>query len=350
MRILFVITRSDLGGAQSVIVNLANYYVAEGHEVIVAAGDGDGKLFEMLHDGVKTERIRSLKRPLSVKDDLRAVWQLRELYRRYRPDVVHLHSSKAGILGRIAFPPRRVVYTVHGFDSIRVAFRKYLPVEKLLQKRCSAIVGVSRYDYDNLLAEGITSNVSYVYNGVPVPHEMPEGQFDRFSAYRRKILCIARLSPQKNHGLFFEVARLMPDTAFLWIGNQHPVQEPFPANVFFLGNIVNAASYIRQADLFFLPSNYEGLPMVIIEALASGVPVVASDVGGIPELLDGHDGFATPNDACVIKDRINRIFSSKTAYDDFSLAASEMYRKSFTVDKMASGYMKIYKRIVNADR
>lgn len=101
---MYVITRSDLGGAQSVIVNLANYYVANGQEVIVAAGDGDGKMFEMLDCRVKTERIGTLKRALSVKNDLRSVWELHRLYKKYCPDVVHLHSSKAGILGRLAFP------------------------------------------------------------------------------------------------------------------------------------------------------------------------------------------------------------------------------------------------------
>lgn len=81
-----------------------------------------------------------------------------------------------------------------------------------------------------------------------------------------------------------------------------------PANVFFMGNLPNAGSYNEYADLFFLPSNYEGLPIVIIEALACGKPVVASAVGGISELLDGTNGYALENDAQKMAEKISCIF------------------------------------------
>ncbi len=172
MRILQVITLCDLGGAQSVVVNLANSLVKE-HEVIVAAGAGDGKMWLLLHPSVICERIPSLRRALSLLNEIKTIRAMRKLYKKYHPDVIHLHSSKAGLLGRIAFPSAKIVYTVHGFDSIRIAHRKYLFLEKMLQFRCRTIIGVSKYDEDNLCNEGINNNVCFVYNGISQPLRLP---------------------------------------------------------------------------------------------------------------------------------------------------------------------------------
>ncbi len=346
MRILQVITLCELGGAQSVVVNLANS-LCKSYEVIVAAGEGDGKMFDLLAPSIKIERVPSLIRKLSPVDELKAIAGLRKIYNQYKPDIIHLHSSKAGILGRIAFPKRRTVYTVHGFDSIRLAFRKFLPIERVLQKQCSAIVGVSKYDESNLIAEGIKHNVSTVYNGIFKPEPLNCDPFEKYNVFKGTILSIARFSKQKNLDLFLEVARLLPQYAFIWIGNQDTPHFEFPKNVFFLGNIAGAGSYTAYADLFMLPSNYEGLPMVIIEALACGTPVVASNVGGITELLDGSNGFALENDAQIMANKIESILQAPVAVkEEMSKAAINTYLNGFTVEKMVEGYLKIYNKII----
>lgn len=344
MKILQLITLSELGGAQSVVVNLANS-LCQQHEIIVAAGEGDGKMWSLLDGSIKCEHLPSLRRALSPLHELKAIVEMRRLYRKYKPDIMHLHSSKAGILGRMAFPKSKIVYTVHGFDSIRVAYRKYLPLEKMLQKRCQAIIGVSRYDEQNLKSEGITHHVGMVYNGIYPPNGLEYNPFEGIQGYERKVLCIARLSPPKKLDLFLRVASLLPEYAFIWVGNQHPVEVEHGTNVFFMGNVPNAGAYNEYADLFFLPSNYEGLPIVIIEALACGKPVVASAVGGISELLDGTNGFAVQNDAENMAEKIKHIFSDADLYERMSKAARQTYLQSFTVDKMVAGYLQIYNRI-----
>lgn len=348
MRILQVITLCELGGAQSVVVNLANSLCRE-HEVIVAAGEGDGKMFGLLAPAVRQERLPSLRRALSPVHELKAIAEMRRLYRKYKPDVIHLHSSKAGMLGRVAFPKSKIVYTVHGFDSIRIAYRKYLPLEKILQRRCRAIVGVSKYDEQNLRSEGITHGVGMVYNGINPPARLGKDPFAHIGGYERKVLCIARFSPPKKTDMFMAVAALLPRYAFIWIGNQYEVREEHAPNVFFMGNLPNAGAYNEYADLFVLPSNYEGLPIVIIEALACGKPVVASAVGGISELLDGTNGFAVENDVRAMADKIQYILSDADLYGRMSKAARETYLRSFTVDKMVKGYSQIYEAIFAAN-
>lgn len=345
MRILQVITLCELGGAQAVVANLSNY-MCKDHEVIVAAGEGDGKMFELLDPSIKIERIPSLYRALSPKREIMAIREMRKLYKKYKPDIIHLHSSKAGMLGRVAFPRNKTIYTVHGFDSIRLAYRKFLPIEKMMQHMCSAIVGVSKYDKRNLLAEGITNNVHVIYNGIYPPAPLKEDPFAAFRKYKGVILSIARISPQKNHGLFCELAKRFPDYAFLWIGNIQQPDFDFPANVYFLGNIQHAGSYIKYADMFMLLSNYEGLPIVIIESLASGIPVVASNVGGITELLDGEIGHALKNDV----DEMARYVEKVLSYSDEKRAivardAKKKFNDEFSINRMGHEYLTLYKEI-----
>lgn len=345
MRILQVITLCELGGAQSVVINLANK-LCENHEVMVVAGEGDGKMFESLDSRIKKGRIPSLVRKLSPLDEIKTIFAMKRIYREYKPDIIHLHSSKAGLLGRLAFPKGKTIYTVHGFDSIRLAYRKFLPLEKLLQNRCASIVGVSKYDENNLKNEGITRNVSTVYNGIYQPPHLESDPFEKFNRYKHKILCIARLSPPKNTKLFIEVAANLPECTFIWIGNQNIPDFNFPENVFFIGNISGAGSYTEYADLFFLPSNYEGLPMVIIESLSMGTPVIASSVGGITELLNAENGCAVENDAEKMTSEIKKYLSlSNEEKSAMSNNAIMTYRKNFTVDKMVNGYLEIYNKI-----
>ncbi len=345
MRIFQVITRCGLGGAQSVVVSLANILCKE-HEVIVIAGEGDGKMLQLLDERVRVERCHSMKRPLSPINDLKTVAVLRRLYRKYRPDIVHLHSSKAGMLGRTAFPKSRVVYTVHGFDSIRVAFRKLLPVERSMQKRCAFIVGVSRYDEVNMRTERIATNVTHIYNGIIPMKQDNSLNWDIPARFKKTILCIARLSPQKNSSLFMEVASLLPDYAFVWIGNQHEVADK-PSNVFFLGNIPDAGRYNQLADLFMLPSNYEGLPMVILEAMCFGRPVVASDVGGIHEIVKNDvNGYVLENKAVLFAEKIRYILDSSDVYERFSLNTLEIFYKELTAEKMVGSYIELYKKVL----
>lgn len=340
MKILQIITLSELGGAQSVVINLANKLSQE-HKVIVAAGEGDGKMWQGLNANIKKIHIKYLKRALSPVSDFLTLLLFVKLYYKYKPDIIHLHSSKVGILGRIVFPHKKIIYTVHGFDSIRIAYRKYLPIEKFFQKKCKAIVGVSNYDKKNLLSEGVTNNVFCVFNGICQPQG--DVELDIAREYTKRILCIARVAKPKRFDLFLETASRLPQYAFVWIGNQQKI-ENVPVNVFCLGNISNAGIYNNKTDLFMLASDYEGLPMVILEAMSFGRPVVASKVGGINEVIkDGVNGYTVDNTAKSFADKIEYVLEHRDVYDSFSENAIKLFNDNLTVDKMVNAYMNIYK-------
>ena len=345
MKILHVITLSELGGAQTLVVNLANNFT---DEIYVAAGDGDDKLFQLLSSSVKKIKLKHLGRRLSVFRDIFAFFELLHLRLSVNPDVVHLHSSKAGILGRLVFPKKKIIYTVHGFDSIRLANPKFLPLEKVFQYFCRFIVAVSEYDAKNLRLSGITNNVRCIKNGLIDPIKQSSSLMSK-EQNRKKVLCIARDAYPKRLDIFKEIAIRLPQFDFFWIG-ANSSHNNLTTNTYFLGKLPNAFTYCSDAELIILPSDYEGLPMVIIEALSYGKPVVASKVGGISEIvIDGINGFTVKND---VEDFVQKILMVLEGglYASYCKNSRKIYENELTIDRVLDEYRTLYKLIYSECR
>jgi len=352
VKIFQVITVSEFGGAQTVVANLAQN-MSEKDEVYILYG-GNGEAWRHLGEKVHLIKLNEHRKEISWKDIVVA-FKLLWLRLKHNPDIVHLHSSKMGVIGRIIFNPRKVILTMHGFDSVRKAFPQFLIVEKKLKNRAARIIGVSQYDVDCMRAEGIEQNVELIYNGVidhtqdnePIKEDYSiKEQLEKVrQQYKHVIMCLARISPQKKFDLFIDIARQKPEYGFVWIGNKNEMKD-LPSNVFCLGEAFGAYQYLRYADLFILPSNYEGLPMSILEALSYGVPVVASAVGGITEVLDGTNGYAVGNTASEFIEKIDAVLKDKDVFDKMKLNARKSYLSRFTVDKMMDSYKSVYKFVL----
>jgi len=352
VKIFQVITVSEFGGAQAVVANICEA-VGDGNDIYILYG-GNGEAWEHLKDKVHLIKLNEHRKNISWKDALVAFKLLYYKYK-YQPDIVHLHSSKMGVLGRIIFNPRKVILTMHGFDSVRKGFPKFLIIEKKLKNRAARIVGVSNYDVEALKEEGIKSNVSLVYNGLidnytnsKKVNESPiiADQLKRIKQqYPYIIMCISRISAQKKFDLFVEIAKNKPEYAFVWIGNKEPVKD-LPSNTYCLGETSFAQQYLRYADLFILPTNYEGLPISILEALCFKVPVIASSVGGVTEILNGENGFAVDNNVSDFIEKID--FSLKEEnYDSMKENARKSFLERFTIQDMIDGYISIYSEMSN---
>ena len=293
---------------------------------------------------------------LSLAADLAVFGEIRKAIRDFGPDVIHLHSSKAGVLGRLAAGRlrRRVVYTVHGFDTILKAHRFFLPLERVLQGLCGAVVAVSEYDRRNLAASGISRNLSVIRNGArdwsgsPPVDEGVAAAMEAARASGGAVLCIARLAPPKRFDLFREAAERLPVARFFWIGNEAEVGG-LPPNLEMLGSRPSAGAYADHADLLVLFSDYEGLPMSILEALSCGTPVVASAVGGVAEALGDGSGETVPNEARSAAAAIARYLPGGDKYAPPGSAARarirERYLGSFSVEAMARAYDGLYARL-----
>lgn len=355
MKILHVITLADLGGAQSVLINICNRAVKDGHQTYVIS-ESEGPMWKQLDDKIIKIKINQLQREVNPLKDFLTLLQLRKIYKEIKPDVIHLHSSKIGLLGRLAFPAKRIIYTVHGFDSVRTANRKFLIFEKLLKNKARYIIAVSNYDKAALVSEGITKNVEMIYNGIKDTYTTNEGEVSLYaSEYLENlhknhivIMTIARLSPPKDYQLFRNVADHFKNDErfkFVWIGNKEG-NGSNTTNITMLGELVDAYVYLKYADLFLLPSKYEGLPISIIEAMCFGVPVIASNVGGISEILNNENGFAVENNVLDFKNAIEKIVNDREFFKSFCNEARLIYKKKFTIDKMYLQYMDLYKNVI----
>ena len=353
MKILHIITNTELGGAQKVCIDLCRSAVVAGNTVAVASMKG-GYLWEQLPKNVLQFELKKMVKSIQPIKDLLTFFELKSVIKKFQPDIIHLHSSKAGVLGRLAAFPhgKKVVYTVHGFDSIRLKYRVFLPLEKVLQHCCGAIVGVSDYDNKNLKSEHITKNVSVVYNGIDEQSIVKAEPFP-IRTDKKIILTIARIAPPKNLTLFLDIARKLPDYSFVWMGGdgKHKSEElnnayDAPKNVYLLGDVPNASSYIHFCNLFVLFSNYEGLPMTIIEAMSQKKAIVASNVGGISELVDNSNGCLIENDVDFACNAIQKILSDDTLRKQLEDKSYEKFKSSFTLDKMWTGYKTIYENLI----
>ena len=350
MKILHIISDTVLGGAQRVCIDLANCAVNDGNEVAVAAMSG-GYLWEQLTSNVKQFQLNNMEKSIGFKD-FKVVKELKQIRNSYRPDIIHLHTSKPGILGRWVFRKEKehIVYTVHGFDQIRIAHKKFLPVEKYFQKYTGAIVAVSEYDKLNMSKCGINKNISLIYNGIDSVQINKKDTFPISIKEKKVVLTIARIAPPKDFDLFINVASAFEhkDVAFVWIGGAKNktlddlrFEYNIPSNVYLLGDLKNASEYINLCDIFVLFSKHEGLPMSIIEAMSQGKAVVASNVGGIPELVSEENGalILNYNDSEIA---INKILENFTLRNLLGLQSLSKYENNFTLEKMWNEYKKLY--------
>ena len=370
LRILHLVTNADLGGAPRVVTELAKSAIAAGHACAVASMP-NGPLWEHLDQAVERRPLAHIRREINPREDLACLFEIRALYREWRPDVVHLHSSKMGVLGRLAARMagkglwKRTIYTIHGFDTILKAHRIFLPLERLLAKSCAAVVPISPYDGENLATHGIKAWTPLVENGVSDRSlasdaelcSSPAGEkaFRLIARSReegaRVVLSIARLAPPKRFDLYVELARALPAAHFFWIGNPPDADlapfGPLPQNLCLLGEIPEAGNFARLCDLFVLLSDYEGLPMSILEALSSAKPVVASTVGGIAAAIDDSVGTLVPNEPKAITQAVEALLAAPDILQSKSRAARTRWEERFSVTRMWEKYAELYRQITD---
>lgn len=354
-------TNADLGGAPRVVTELSLRAVRDGH-ICGAASVPEGPFWEHLDPRVEKLPLRHLRRAISPFQDLLAIGEIAQLYRSWKPDIVHLHSSKIGVLGRLAalLSPATVIYTVHGFDTILKSHREFLLLERLLSRRCPAVVPVSEYDRANMERVGIRNLTQCIQNGVSDRRSGDVGDEkiarrleDARDSGARVLLTIARREPPKRYDLFLEVARRFSkeDARFFWVGNAAPVDETsLPDNVEVLGEVAEAGFLANECDIFLLLSDYEGLPMSILEAMSCGKPIAASAVGGIPEAVSSDVGILVPNEAEGIASELGTLFANTAMTRSMGRSARERYEKCFSADLMWRNYAMLYQKCRDSRR
>jgi glycosyltransferase involved in cell wall biosynthesis len=306
-RVLIVITLAEAGGAQS-SVSLLLPALADQFDVTLAA-HGDGPLREAARAAdVPFVALEHVRRSINPWRDLLGLIELVRLCLRLQPDILHAHSSKAGALGRpagaLAGVPIRI-FTVHGwsFAAYRgLAGRAFLRTERLLRRLTTSVVCVAGSVRDVGVAERacLPERTVVIHNAVDVssfgdrtgPDSVP------------RIVSVGRFAfPKDFPALVDALAATTPDYRAAFIGEGPLLSEAarrlerrgLTERVELLGLRADVPDVLADADIFVLASRSEGLPISILEAMAAGLPVVASDVGGVSEaVVHGETGLLVP--------------------------------------------------------
>jgi glycosyltransferase involved in cell wall biosynthesis len=358
-RVLLLITLAETGGAQRYVASLLPALAPE-FEVVVAA-HGDGYLGEASRRaGVRFVPLRHVRRPLDPLEDLLGLVELFRLFRRERPVVVHANSSKAGILGRLAAVAARVpvrLFTVHGwaFKAHRgMAARAYLWADRLMSPLTTTTICVAHGERRaGLRARTCRADRTVVvHNGVELdrPRRLPGPTTGPVT-----LVSVGRLRPPKD---FTTLVRAMtavdPGSARLRIAGDGPERAALATEVArlgldrvveLLGTRSDVDDLLAAADLFVLSSDSEGLPMSVLEAMAAGLPVVASAVGGVPELvLDGETGaLVPPRDSAALAGAIRRIVADPALRDRLGEAGRRRVEREFSLARFQHEHLEIYR-------
>ena len=304
-KILYAITTSNWGGAQRYVFDLATAAKAQGFDVVVAFG-GDGELARRLRAAnVRTLSVPALGRDIGVAD-FAAYRALSRTIRDEQPDILHLNSSKVGVLGGLAGRlrgVRKIVFTAHGwpFKELRsVPSRAAIWLGSWLTALCAhTIIVVS--DSELALAgqmPGAARKAVRVYNGIDINMPFGDGSIIRnaFPAGVKITGAVGELTHNKNHIALIEEARQKPDMYVAIVGEgelreflEQKIQEYGLRDRVKLFGFLPATQVMKGFDIFALPSIKEGLPYVLLEARAAGLPIIANPIGGIPEILAAKD-------------------------------------------------------------
>lgn len=298
-KVLFIITKSNWGGAQRYVYDLA----AHMPNAVVALG-GDGLLKQKLEEkNIRTIQVRSFQRDISLAKEFGAFFELLAIIRKEKPDAVHLNSSKAGGLGALAARlagTKKIIFTAHGWpfaERRNILWRLFAYLGSWATALLShVVITVSKRDL--ALGERMPfckAKMRLVHNGIDLHPMYGSGDVIRlvFPPGAKIVGTIGELTKNKNQLALIEQARNDPNMYVAIIGDgedrarlEERIREYALQDRVKLFGFLPASEVLRGFDIFALPSLKEGLPYVLLEAKAAGLPIRANRIGGIPDILD----------------------------------------------------------------
>ena len=380
-RILFIITQSEMGGAQRFLYNLLTQ-INSRYDIRIAVGsDGGNELIEKIKLlNIEVSILVNLKRDMSPVNDIKACFEIRDLINEFKPNTLFLLSSKAGFLGSLAsrflidqsslvigHSSLKVIYRIGGwsFNDPGPAWKKKLWVnlERISASWKDVIIVNNEHDYNQAKKLKIKprEKLAIIYNGLDIykmefiPREEARLKlFEKVSRHSGRIFqtetiigTIANLYTTKGLTTLIEAVEHFKhnDTITFFVigeGSEHTALEGLikkkglEKKVYLLGDIPDAKVYLQAFDVFVLPSLKEGFPWALIEAMAARLPVIATRVGAVPEIIEnGENGFITePGRPEQIAKKITEILSSDYLKKEFSIKAHQTVLFKFSEDKM----------------
>lgn len=361
-KVLFFLTRSDaLGGAAVHVADLSDSLSEIGMKVTVLMG-GDGpvrNLFE--NDEVEVDSVPFLSRKVSPAKDLVAFLYIIWRIHREKPDIVSSHTSKVGMLVRIScyLLGHTNIYTPHcwSFSQTGKPAGIYKLMEIAMTLFSSIIVCVSKHEKNVIESERLMSKsrVLVIHNGMKVVREPKNPSDDK----ELNFVQIARFEEQKDFDTLLSAIDLLRDRSFVvHLIGEGPLREKalqkveqmgLGDKVIFYGQRRDVENFLRQGRVYILSTHWEGLPRSIIEAMGAGMPIIATRVGGIPELVsEGRTGHMfMREDSQALAQSMDRFLSNPKLILQFGKRSREAFRRKFTYDRMLADYLSLYRALLD---
>ncbi len=347
-RLLIVITLAEIGGAQSYVASLLPALV-ERYDVVVAA-HGPGPLEEAARSsGARFVALRHVRRPIGLRDLLGLV-ELVRLFRRERPDLVHLNSSKAGALGRVAGLVARVpvrVFTVHGW-SFAPHEGRAAAAYRLLERTLAPLAWTVCVSPEDLEAAPWLNG-----RAVVIPNAVDAQSAPR--ARRRpgvpQIISVGRLVAPKDFVTLRRALEALEPGGWRCVvvgdGPQRRHLEGL-AGIELLGERSDVPRLLAESDVFVLSSRSEGMPISVLEAMAAGLPVVASAVGGVREqVVQGETGYLVPpDDPQALAGALRRLLADPELRRRLGDAGRARAELCFDLARFRRDHLRLYERLL----
>ena len=381
IKILHIITRLEFGGPPLSLLDLIARLDRETFDVSLATGFTPACERDMIEEARKLNieifTVPSLVRDMRILSDLRALWQIMRIIKKGGYHIVHCHTSKAGFIGPLAARlagAKVVLYSPHGtilqgyFGRIQTKF--FILLQRFAAFFINQIICLTKLEISQYLEAGIGSTTKYnfIYNGIDV-ESMAQRRADRLTM--RKDLrigpndyvgvSVGRLVPVKGYNHLIEAISLLkhniPDIRLLLVGNgreRKALEEQAEAAglldyVRFVGLRRDIPELLSCADIFILSSLNEGFGLVLVEAMAMRLPIVATRVGGVPEVVEHEKTgiLVEAQDPQAMGNAIARLYHNRQWANDLGAAGYEKAKHTFDIRKITEQYKELYTCMVN---
>jgi len=374
IKILYIITKQDVGGAQKYVNDIAVNLDKSRFETEVVSGDKN--IFWLSNATYPW---------LLFLNDWLAVAELINIYRKKQPDIIHLNSSKAGVLGSVAAKiykaishkplaiSPKVIFTAHGWvfnptNALSWPTRWfYILLHKIAALFQDKIICVSEYDYNLALRYKIASKnkLEAIHNGINpnikfLDKETAKKELsDKLQNKNYKLKAdvpwvgsVGRLVKEKNYGTLVSAAALMPEAYFFIIGEGPEYKElkvksgklKVSGRFFFIDPTGEDARYLKAFDIFVMSSVKEGLPYILLEAMAANLPIVVTEAGGVPEIIKNHNNgiMVAQKNPDLLAKSISGLIANPNIAKELSKTAAITVKEKFNVTAMVKATEALY--------
>ena len=338
-------------GVFTFLVDLVNATDKE-FDITIAYGLRDETISnfrDYFSERVKFIRVENFTRSINPKKDIKATKEIKKIVKELKPDIVHMHSSKAGAVGRLAVNAknRKLIYNPHGFSFLKQDDSKlkrfvYKAIEKVLTFRKCTIVGCSQGEYEE--AKKLSKNSICINNGINIEKlkEETQGLEPKEIDYKNLKVCTSgRIGYQKNPELFIGIAEKLPNIKFTWIGEGDLKNKLTAKNITVTGwkERKEVLQILNDNDIFILTSLWEGLPISLLEAMyMKKICVVSNVIGNRDVIKDNKNGYIANN----LDEFVEKIKNIGEGSEIIQNKAKTDINESYNTNIMIEKYKKLY--------